>query len=308
MKTPWTVNDIPPQNGRTAIITGTGGIGYECALAIAGAGANVILAGRNRAKGEESVARIKRAHPQACIQFEALDLADLESIKEFAARMRAQHSHIDILINNAAVMALPKRQTTKDGFEMQFGTNHLGHFALTLQLLPLLHGSRITTVSSTANQMGKINFDDLQSEKSYSPMFGAYSQAKIANILFAAELQRRADAAGIPLTSNSAHPGFARTDLIANGPGTDSFMNRVSKYTLRPFFSQSAAAGALPELYAATSTEARGFEYYGPRDRMELRGPVTHAKIVKRAGSAADAKRLWEISERLTGVVFPANV
>jgi NAD(P)-dependent dehydrogenase (short-subunit alcohol dehydrogenase family) len=308
MKTPWTVNDIPPQNGRTAIITGTGGIGYECALALAGAGANTILAGRNRAKGEESVARIKRVHSKACIQFEVLDLADLASVQKFAARMRAEHSHIDILINNAAVMALPKRQVTKDGFEMQFGTNHLGHFALTLQLLPLLHGSRITTVSSTANKMGKINFDDLQSEKSYSPMFGAYSQAKVANILFAAELQRRADAAGIPLTSNSAHPGFSRTDLVANGPGTSSAMGRMTNYIMQPFFSQSPADGALPELYAATSPEAHGFEYYGPRDRMELRGPVAHAKIVKRAGSAADAKRLWEISERLTGVVFPATV
>jgi NAD(P)-dependent dehydrogenase (short-subunit alcohol dehydrogenase family) len=308
MKTPWTVADIPPQTGKTAIITGTGGIGYECALALAGAGATVILAGRNAAKGEEAVRRILQQHPRGMVRFELLDLASLGSVQDFAERMRAQLTHIDILLNNAAVMALPKWQTTKDGFEMQFGTNHLGHFALTLRLLPLLKGSRVTTVSSTANKMGKMHFDDLQSERSYSPMMGAYAQAKISNILFAAELQRRADAIGMPLTSNSAHPGFAQTDIIANGPGANSIMNSITKYTLRPFFSQSAAAGALPELYAATSPEAHGFEYYGPRDRMELRGPVTHAKIVKRAGSAADAARLWEISESLTGVRFPSVI
>jgi len=305
MKTPWTVQDIPPQKDKTAIITGTGGIGYECALALAGAGASVVLAGRNAEKGSEAVTRILRAYPDASVRFEELDLASLQSIHEFAARMRDQLARLDILLNNAAVMALPVRKTTADGFEMQFGTNHLGHFALTLQLLPLLRGGRVTTVSSTANKMGKINFDDLQSERSYSPMMGAYSQSKLANILFAQELQRRADAAGFPLTSNSAHPGFSTTDLIANGPGANSFMNRVSRYTLRPFFSQSPASGALPELYAATSPEAHGFEYYGPRDRFELRGPVTHAKIVDRAKNIADAQRLWQISEQLTGVRFP---
>jgi NAD(P)-dependent dehydrogenase (short-subunit alcohol dehydrogenase family) len=308
MKTPWTVADIAQQTGKTAIITGTGGIGYECALALAGAGASVIVAGRNESKGAEAVSRILQRHPHAQVRFEALDLADQASIRAFADRMRAKLTRIDMLINNAAVMALPKRQTTKDGFEMQFGTNHLGHFALTLRLLPRLRGGRVTTVSSTANQFGKINFDDLQSERSYSPMLGAYGQSKVANILFAAELQRRADAVGMPLTSNAAHPGFSRTDIIANGPGVDSLMNRLFRYTLRPLFSQSAAAGALPELYAATSPEARGFEYYGPRDRFELRGPVARAKIVKRAKNAADAKQLWDISEKLTGVVFPSAV
>jgi NAD(P)-dependent dehydrogenase (short-subunit alcohol dehydrogenase family) len=307
MKTPWTTQDIPPQNGRVAIITGTGGIGFECALALAGADANVILAGRNRIKGEESVVRIKRTYPGATISFETLDLADLASIRAFAQQMRAQHTHIDILINNAAVMALPERKTTQDGFEMQFGTNHLGHFALTLQLLPLLRGGRVTTVSSTANKLGKLNFDDLQSEKRYSPMAGAYAQSKLANILFAAELQRRADAAGFPLTSNSAQPGLARTDIIVNGPGEKSAMQWLGKL-MWPYFSQSAADGALPELYAATSPEVRSFEYYGPRDRLELRGPVTHSRIVKRAASVPDAKRLWDISEKLTGTVFPSAV
>jgi NAD(P)-dependent dehydrogenase (short-subunit alcohol dehydrogenase family) len=308
MKTPWTIADIPPQDGKTAIVTGTGGIGYECALALTGAGASVIVAGRNRAKGDEAVRRILQQHPGGKVRFEVLDLADLASVRDFADRMRAQLTHIDMLINNAAVMALPKRQVTKDGFEMQFGTNHLGHFALTLRLLPLLRGGRVTTVSSTANRMGKMHFDDLQSERSYSPMMGAYAQAKVANILFAAELQRRADAVGMPMTSNCTHPGLARTDIIANGPGADSLMNHLTRYTLRPFFSQSPAAGALPELYAATSPEAHGFEYYGPTKRMELRGPVGHAKIGKRAGDVADAKRLWEISEQLTGVVFPSSV
>ncbi len=305
MKAPWTTADIPPLNGKTAIITGTGGIGYECALALAGAGANVILAGRNQSKGDDAVRRIVQQHPRGAVRFEALDLADLSSVHDFAARMHAHLAHLDILINNAAVMALPKRQTTKDGFELQFGTNHLGHFALTLRLLPLLRGGRVTTVSSSANQYAKINFDDLQSERTYSPMWGVYGQSKLANILFAAELQRRADAIAFPLTSNSAHPGYARTDIVANGPGVGSVMDIVSKYTLMPLLSQSAAEGALPELYAATSPDAHGFEYYGPRDRFELRGPVAHAKIVKRARSAEDAARLWELSERLTGVVFP---
>ena len=308
MKTPWTVQDIPSLAGRTAVVTGTGGIGYECGLALAGAGATVIFAGRNPAKGANAVSKVLGLHPSAAVRFELLDLASLASVHAFAERLRSSERKVDILINNAAVMALPKRQTTQDGFEMQFGTNHLGHFALTLLLLPLLRASdapRVVTVSSTANRIGRMRFDDLQAERRYSPMWGAYAQSKVANILFAAELQRRADAAGIPLTSNSAHPGFSSTDIIANGPGEGGPLSVFNKL-LRPFFIQSAAHGALPELYAATAPEARGFEYYGPRDRFELRGPVGRAKIGRRAGNAVDAKRLWEISEQLTGVSFAA--
>jgi NAD(P)-dependent dehydrogenase (short-subunit alcohol dehydrogenase family) len=307
LKTPWTTNDIPDLTGKLAIVTGTGGIGFECAKAMANAGAEVVLAGRNRGKGEASVQQILAGRPAGSVRFEALDLADLGSVATFTRMMRATQRPVDILLNNAAVMALPKRQTTKDGFEMQFGTNHLGHFALTLQLLPLLRGRRVTTVSSTANTFAKINFDDLQSEQKYSPMSGAYAQAKLANILFAAELQRRADAVGMPIISNCAHPGFSRTDIITNGPGENHAMAWAGKL-MRPFFSQSAADGALPELYAATAKEVRGFEYYGPRDRFELRGPVAHARVVKRARSVEDARRLWDISERLTGVVFPSAV
>ncbi|WP_020173683.1 oxidoreductase [Methyloferula stellata] len=306
--TGWTTKDIPYQAGRLALVTGTGGLGYETALALATAGADVVLAGRNETKGAESVGKIKAAHPNAKITFEKLDLANLADIATFSARFAAAHPSLDLLINNAGVMTPPKRQETSDGFELQFGTNHLGHFALTAHLLPLLRrGSRprVVNVSSLAHRRAKMNFDDLQSAKSYSPSF-AYGQSKLANLLFTFELQRRSDAAGWGLMSNAAHPGIARTELIANGPGAESFMARVFNLLVKPWASQSAADGALPTLFAATSPHAVGGGYYGPDRLFELKGAPKPARIANAAKDFAAAARLWKVSEDLTGVTFSA--
>jgi NAD(P)-dependent dehydrogenase (short-subunit alcohol dehydrogenase family) len=302
----WTLADIPSQAGRRAVITGTGGLGYETALALAAAGASVILAGRNETKGRGSVVRILNRHPQAAIVFERLDLADLASIADFAGRMDAVGQPIDLLINNAGVMAPPKRETTKDGFELQFGTNHLGHFALTGRLLPLLRAGRaprVTTVSSGAHHTGQIDFDDLQRARRYSPWL-AYSQSKLANLLFAFELQRRSDAAGWGLMSDAAHPGYARTELIANGPGLNSLSSRIGSLLIAPWASQSPADGALPQLFAATSPDAKPAGYYGPSRLFELVGPPEPARISRAAQDPAVAQRLWEVSEGLTHVRF----
>ncbi len=304
----WTLADIPPLNGRRAIVTGTGGLGYETALALAAAGASVILAGRNETKGRGSVVRILNLHPQASIVFAPLDLASLASIAAFAAQMEAVREPIDLLVNNAGVMAPPRRETTVDGFELQFGTNHLGHFALTAQLLPLLRAGkapRVTTVSSGAHRTGRIDFDDLQSERRYQP-WAAYSQSKLANLLFALELQRRSDAAGWGLLSDAAHPGYARTELIANGPGLGSLMSRVGGVLIAPWGSQSAADGALPQLFAATAPDARPGGYYGPSRLFELVGPPAPARISQAAQDRDVAARLWETSEALTHVRFDA--
>jgi NAD(P)-dependent dehydrogenase (short-subunit alcohol dehydrogenase family) len=302
----WTLADIPPQTGRRAIVTGTGGLGYETALALAAAGASVVLAGRNETKGRGSVVRILNKHPQASIAFARLDLANLASIIDFAGQMEAMREPIDLLVNNAGVMAPPHRATTRDGFELQFGTNHLGHFALTGRLLPLLRAAeapRVTTVSSGAHHTGKIDFDDLQWRKHYRA-WPAYSQSKLANLLFAFELQRRSDAGGWGLLSDAAHPGYARTELIANGPGLGSMMSRLGGVLIAPWASQSAADGALPQLFAATSPDAEPGGYYGPSRRFELVGPPGPARISRAAQDQAVAARLWELSEALTHVRF----
>jgi NAD(P)-dependent dehydrogenase (short-subunit alcohol dehydrogenase family) len=302
----WTLADMPPQTGRRAVITGTGGLGYETALALAGAGAIVVLAGRSETKGRGSVVRILNKHPQASIVFETLDLGNLASIAAFAGQMEARREPIDLLVNNAGVMAPPKRETTTNGFELQFGTNHLGHFALTGRLLPMLRAGkspRVTTISSGAHHTGKIDFDDLQWTRRYSPWL-AYSRSKLANLLFAFELQRRSDQAGWGLMSNAAHPGYARTDLIANGPGLDSLSSRVGSLLIAPWASQSPADGALPQLFAATSPDAKGGGYYGPGRLMELVGPPAPARISRAAQDTAVAKHLWDVSEVLTGVKF----
>jgi NAD(P)-dependent dehydrogenase (short-subunit alcohol dehydrogenase family) len=304
--TGWTIADIPPQNGRTAVITGaTGGLGYETALALAGAGATVVLTGRNDAKGRSAIERIRGRFPEATITYETLDLANLASVADFAARFATAHTSLDLLINNAGVMALPQRQTTADGFEMQFGTNYLGHYALTAHLLPLLRRGnqpRVVNLSSLAHRSGAIDLDDLQGAKSYNP-FKAYCQSKLATLMFALELQRRSNAAGWGLLSNAAHPGYALTDLIANGPGARGLMGQLGKI-LQPFASQSAAAGALPTLFAATSPEAQPGGYYGPNWFYELKGPPEPAKIMPRAKDAVVATRLWDVSAVQTGVSF----
>jgi len=295
--------DIPSQFGKTAIVTGaTGGLGYETALALARAGADVILTGRDERKGQSAIEKIGREVLGAKITFESLDLANLAAVAAFAERMHARPS-LDLLINNAGVMALPRRQVTADGFEMQLGTNHLGHFALTARLLPLLRlasAPRVVSVSSLAHRTGSIDFGDLQGERHYSP-WKAYGQSKLACLMFALELQRRSDAAGWKVTSIAAHPGFARTNLFSSGPGG---LLSMATDVAAPFFGHSAADGARPILFAATSPEAKPGSHYGPGGFSELRGSPARALIMPQARDTAAAARLWEVSAKLTGTSF----
>lgn len=300
----WTTSDIPQQNGRSVVITGTGGLGFQDALALARAGADVTIAGRNPAKGQAAVERIRAAVPNAHVQFEEVDLGRLDSVARCAERLRNSRERLDILINNAAVMTPPHRETTADGFELQLGTNYLGHFALTAQLLPLLQRSaapRVINLSSVAARQGTIDFDDLQAEQNYQPM-PAYAQSKLACLLFAFELQRRSTAAGWGITSIAAHPGISRTDLLTNAPGRRS-MSGLARTWLW-FLFQPAAQGALPTLYAATAPQATPGAYYGPDKFSETRGYPALANVPVRARDTAVAARLWEVSEELTGVRF----
>ena len=302
--TRWTAADIPSQHGRTAIATGTGGLGYEDALALARAGSDVVLAGRNPRKGLKTVSQIRRQVPSAKSRFEQLDLADLDSVSVFAQRMRSQQDSLDLLINNAGVMVPPRREMTRDGFELQLGTNYLGHFALTAQLMPLLRKGvkpRVISLSSIAARTGVIDFDDLNAERSYQPM-PVYSQSKLACLMFALELQRRSHAGGWGITSIAAHPGIARTDLLHNGPGRWSAHGLTR--SMLAFLFQPAAQGALPALFAATSLEAQGGAYYGPDRLSEARGYPALAKVPPQALDEAAAARLWEMSEALTCVQF----
>jgi NAD(P)-dependent dehydrogenase (short-subunit alcohol dehydrogenase family) len=295
--------EIPSQLGKTAVVTGsTGGLGYETVLALAKAGADIILTGRDDRKGQSALGKISREVIGARIRYEHLDLASLASIADFAQRMQVRQS-LDLLINNAGVMALPRRQTTADGLEMQFGTNYLGHFALTARLMPLLRrssGPRVVSVSSLAHRTGSIDFGDLQGTRLYSP-WKAYGQSKLACLMFALELQRRSDSAGWNLTSDAAHPGFSRTNLFASGPGG---LLSVATDFAAPFFGHSAADGARPILFAATSPQAKPGGYYGPGGFGELRGAPAPALIMPRARDAATAARLWDVSEKLTGTSF----
>lgn len=305
----WTLDDMPSQKGRTILITGTGGLGFEDALALARAGGDVIIAGRNPVKGADAVRRIKERLPQASVALEIVDLGDLASIEALAKRLKETRDHIDVLINNAGVMTPPVRETTKDGFELQFGTNYLGHFALTRDLLPLLiraQDPRVVTLSSIAvrSASAAINFDDLQAERSYKPM-PVYSQSKLACLMFAFELQRRSQEAGWGITSIAAHPGISRTDLLHNGPGRRSAQGVLR--SLMWFLFQPVAQGALPTLFAATSPTARGGGYYGPDRLGETRGHPTEAQVPKQAMEKHVAHKLWEISEKLTGVSFAAQ-
>jgi NAD(P)-dependent dehydrogenase (short-subunit alcohol dehydrogenase family) len=305
--TGWTTADIPSLSGRVCVVTGaTSGLGFETALALAGAGGDVVLAGRNAVKGDAAVATIKSRHPGAQVRFSVLDLASLASVADFATRLSAEHLAVEVLVNNAGVLSLPKRRLTQDGFEMQFGTNYLGHFALTAHLLHLLRAGRATRVvqvSSIAHRMGRIDFADLQAERSYSAM-RVYCQSKLAMLLFAMELQRRSVANGWGLTSIAAHPGFSRTNIFA--AATDDGATMLSRLTAiaAPLVGQSAAQGALPILYAATAPEAEGGGYYGPNGFREMRGEVGPAHVMPQGRDLAVAARLWAESERLTGVRF----
>jgi NAD(P)-dependent dehydrogenase (short-subunit alcohol dehydrogenase family) len=292
--------------GELAIVTGaTGGIGLEVARSLARAGHDVVLAGRNPAKGQLAVESIAEMSPSGCVRFAPLDLASLASVREFVDGLRRQARPVSLLINNAGVMELPVRCATADGFEMQFGVNHLGHFALTLLLLPLLgvaHNARVVTVSSLAHRTAAIDFDNLQGERSYRP-WPAYQQSKLANLLFAFELQRRSDTGGWGLTTVAAHPGYARTNLIRNGPGRNS-KRGILDLLFRPF-SQSAVSGSLPIVFAATSPDAHPMQYFGPGGLFELAGPPAPARIAAVARDENLARRLWEVSETLTGVHAP---
>lgn len=301
----WTASKIPQRNDGLAVITGsTEGIGYEDALALSSAGWNVIMMGRNAQKGAEAIAKIRQINPNSKVRFEKIDLADLSSIKSFASKMISKGEAINLLINNAGVMTPPDRLETVDGFELQFGTNHIGHFALTAQLLPLLRkapNARVVTVSSIANRAGAINFDDLQSKSSYAPG-KAYSQSKLANLMFALELQRQSEKHGWGITSIAAHPGVSRTNLLITGAGRWSAAGMTR--TFLPFLFQPSAQGALPTLFAATAPEAKGGVYYGPDKMSETRGLPTIAKIPVQAQNLHVSLKLWEVSQKLAKVEF----
>jgi NAD(P)-dependent dehydrogenase (short-subunit alcohol dehydrogenase family) len=305
----WTAIDMPSQSGRLAIVTGaTGGLGYETALALAAKGAEVVLASRNESKGANSLARLRAAHPGATARFERLDLASLSSVAAFAKTFLAAGRGIDLLVNNAGVMAPPARRVTADGFEMQFATNYLGHFALTAQLLPLLRrgpAARVVNVSSLAAHRGAIDLVDLQSERKYAP-FKVYAMTKLAMLVWALEFQRRSEASGWGVDGMAAHPGIARTDIMTNGPASSGL--RAALWRLaKPFtfhLDASAAEGALPILFAATSPDARGGQYYGPSGSFEIMGPPAVAKAPAKALNASIAAGLWEASERLACVSF----
>ncbi len=303
--TAWTTAEIPVQTGKTAIVTGANsGIGFYTAFELARAGAKVIIAARNEAKGLTAAAAINDKIPGSPASFEWLDLASLASVASFAARVSETLPALDMLINNAGVMALPSRQVTEDGFEMQFGVNYLGHFALTAQLLPLLRTAaapRTVQLSSIAHRTGKIDFADLQSARKYVP-WTAYNQSKLAMLIFAFELQRRSDANGWNLLSVAAHPGVSVTELMANGPGTTTIVGRLGAFAVS-IIGQSAAAGALPTLLAATAPVTPG-GYYGPTGFQELRGAPGIAVAKPQAKDLGTAKRLWEISEELTKTSF----
>jgi NAD(P)-dependent dehydrogenase (short-subunit alcohol dehydrogenase family) len=303
----WTIADIPDLSGRRALVTGaTDGLGVETALALAAHGARVVLTGRNSAKGDKALARIRQAVPAADVAFDAADLSDLAQVRAMAARVGAEP--LDILVNNAGLMGLPKRRETADGFEMQLGVNYLAHFVLTGVLLDALRAGRmkrVVSLSSLAHVGGRLHFGDLQSERRYSP-FAAYGQSKLAMLMFALELQRRSDGHGWGLVSVAAHPGVSATNLIENmraEDGRSSPGQRMAK-VFTPLFSQDAARGALPQLLAATDPSVEGGSYWGPDGLLELKGAPKRAYIHRNATNPATSARLWEVSQALTGQPF----
>jgi NAD(P)-dependent dehydrogenase (short-subunit alcohol dehydrogenase family) len=300
----WTTADIPDQTGRTAVITGANtGLGYETAGVLAAKGAHVVLAVRNLEKGKAAADLIARATPGASVAIQELDLTSLDSIRDAAEQLRSDHESIDLLINNAGVMMTPK-STTKDGFELQFGTNHLGHFALTNLLLDRVlaaPGSRVVTVSSVGHRFASgIRFDDLQWERDYGRV-RAYGQSKLANLMFTYELQRRLQ--GTNTIAVAAHPGSSNTELARNTPP----VVRAVFSAITPLVAQSADMGALPTLRAATDPGVLGGQYYGPDGFGEQRG---YPKVVASSAASHDTdaqRRLWTVSEELTSVVSPVG-
>lgn len=306
---------VPDLSGRLAVVTGANsGLGFGLARRLSAAGADVVMAIRNHAKGEAAIDEIRATVPAAKLTIKPLDLSSLSSVAALAEQLNTEGRPIDILINNAGVMTPPKRDTTADGFELQFGSNHLGHFALTARLLPLLRAagrSRVVSLSSLAARGGRIHFDDLQFEKSYSPM-ACYGQSKLAVLMFARELDRRSHRGGWGIVSNAAHPGLTKTNLQVSGPSHGrsgpSMMEQLYKlsWRLTPFLWQEIDEGILPALYAAAAPHAEGGAFYGPHGIYEAAGGgVTTAKVPARARADADCRRLWTVSEQLTGVRYP---
>lgn len=293
----FTAHTLGDQQGRLALITGANsGLGLETAKALSAAGADVVLACRTESKARAAMETIRAAGGRGELTFEALDLSSLASVAECAQRVRDTRGQLHLLINNAGVMVPPKGRT-RDGFETQLGTNHLGHFALTGQLMPLLQatpGARVVTVSSIMHRLGKIRFDDLNFDKLYVAWL-AYGQSKLANLLFTFELARRLERAGSPLLSVASHPGYAATNLQAH-----DLMSRA----LNPIAAQSAAMGALPSLYAAVAPDVVQGGYYGPTSWGEMRGYPGRASTSRRARDESVARRLWTVSEELSGVAF----
>ena len=308
----WSADDLPDLTGRSVIVTGANsGIGFEAALELARHGADVTLAVRDAGRGADAVRRITEAVPGARVAAASLDLASLASVRAFADAWSADHpAGLDVLINNAGVMAIPRRETA-DGFEMQFGTNHLGHFALTGLLLPALVArprSRVVTISSGAHRFGRMDFDDLMGRRRYRT-WGAYGQSKLANLLFTAELQRRLDLNALSVLALAAHPGYASTNLQGVGPRMSgrSWLDGPVDLANR-FLAQSAAMGAHPTLVAATAPGLPGNSYLGPDGFLEQRGYPRLVGRSKAAANAADAERLWRASEDLTGVHYPLDL
>ncbi|MFI7065970.1 SDR family oxidoreductase [Kribbella sp. NPDC050124] len=305
---------VPDQTGKLAVVTGANsGTGKEAAKRLAAAGARVVMAIRTVAKGEAARAEILAEHPRAQLEVRRIDLADLASVQEFAEKLSADEPHLDLLVNNAGVMNPPARMATKDGFELQFGSNFLGPFALTVRLLPLVLSApapRIATHASGAANFGRINFDDLQWERRYRPM-AAYSQSKLADLILSNHLATIAADRGWPLLSTAAHPGFTRTNLQSAGAalGRDkpSLLNRLG-YRLNPLPTQGVEIGTEPLLFAATSPDAKPGAYYGPSGRLGLVGPAILVQAPKRALDRETNTRLWETAEQLTGVTLPTGV
>jgi NAD(P)-dependent dehydrogenase (short-subunit alcohol dehydrogenase family) len=306
-KKSWTADDIPDLSGKTIVVTGgNSGIGYEAALEFARKRAEVVLACRDLGKARTAAAQITASASGAKVTVMELDLSNLASVRGFSDAFHLEHPALHVLVNNAGVMAIPYRQTA-DGFEMQFGTNHLGHFALTGLLLDRLlatDGARVVNVASGAHRMGKIRFDDLQWKNGYRKWM-AYGQSKLANLLFTLELQRKVDAAGKKLLAVACHPGYAATNLQAVGPkmSGSSLMESLSEFGNR-VFAQSAAMGALPTEYAAVAVDVHGNDYIGPDGMGEFRGHPAKAGRSGAAQDAASAARLWEVSEQLTNVHY----
>jgi NAD(P)-dependent dehydrogenase (short-subunit alcohol dehydrogenase family) len=300
----WSENDVPDQSGRVVVVTGSNtGLGLDTARVLAERGAQVVLAVRNVAKGEAACEKIRQSVPYAEVSTQLLDLGSLESVRTASAELRAAHPRVDLLINNAAV-AFPPKTTTPDGFELQFATNHLGHFALTGLLLENMlgvDGARVVVVASLDHKLGgAIHFDDLQWERRYSSAL-AYAQSKLANLMFCYEFHRRLVKSGAPLMTVAAHPGYTKSDLFRNMWKPVQAMMKFSDL----FIGQDPAKGALPQLYAATMPDVQGGQYWGPDGFLEMAGHPTLVRSSKKSYDQQVQERLWTVSEELTGVTYP---